>query len=91
MTGDPSLKPHDRAEEISGEWGHDNQQWWNQYMASADNDVGLASGPAVRRMSPARHLQMSGRYQSRLICRLSLTPLTNSTRLRLCNSIAMAM
>jgi hypothetical protein len=46
MTGDPSLKPHDRAEEISGEWGHDNQQWWNQYMASADNDVGLASGPA---------------------------------------------
>jgi hypothetical protein len=45
----------------------------------------------VRRMSPARHLQMSGRYQSRLICRLSLTPLTNSTRLRLCNSIAMAM
>jgi ectoine hydroxylase-related dioxygenase (phytanoyl-CoA dioxygenase family) len=46
MTGDPSLKPHDRAEEISGEWGHDNQQWWNQYMASADNDVALASGPS---------------------------------------------
>ena len=46
MTDDPSLKPHDRAEEISGEWGHDNQQWWNQYMASADNDVALASGPS---------------------------------------------
>jgi hypothetical protein len=44
MSGDPSLKPRDRAEEISGEWDHDNQQWWNQYMASADNAIAVAAG-----------------------------------------------
>ena len=33
MTDEPSFKPQDREEEISGEWKHDNQQWWNQYMA----------------------------------------------------------
>jgi len=47
MTDDCSFKPHDRAEEIAGEWDHDNQQWWNQYMASADNEIVVASGPAV--------------------------------------------
>jgi len=47
MSGDPSLKPQDRAEEISGEWEHDNQQWWNQYMASADNEIVVASGSAA--------------------------------------------
>ena len=46
MSANLSLKPRDRTEEISVEWEHDNQQWWNQYMASADNDVGLAPGPA---------------------------------------------
>jgi hypothetical protein len=46
MAGSPSLKPQDRAAEISGEWEHDNQQWWNQYMASADNKVTLASTSA---------------------------------------------
>jgi ectoine hydroxylase-related dioxygenase (phytanoyl-CoA dioxygenase family) len=45
MSANLSLKPLDRTEEISGEWDHDNQQWWNQYMASADNDVDLASVP----------------------------------------------
>jgi len=50
MSGDPSLKPHDRAEEISGEWEHDNQQWWNQYMASADNEIVVASGPSVEQI-----------------------------------------
>jgi hypothetical protein len=33
----------DRAEEILGEWDHDNQQWWNQYMASADNAIANVS------------------------------------------------
>jgi len=47
MSRDPSLKPHDRAEEISGEWDHDNQQWWNQYMASADNEIAVAPSPLV--------------------------------------------
>ena len=47
MSGDPSLKPQNRAEEISGEWEHDNQQWWNQYMASADNEIVVAPGPAA--------------------------------------------
>ena len=47
MTGDPSLKPHDRAAELSGEWEHDNQQWWNQYMASADNEIVVAAAPSV--------------------------------------------
>ena len=47
MTGGRSLKPQDRAEEISGEWEHDNQQWWNQYMASADNEIVVAAAPSV--------------------------------------------
>jgi len=47
MSGDPSLKPQNRAEEISGEWEHDNQQWWNQYMASADNEIVAAAGSAA--------------------------------------------
>ena len=37
MTDESALKPQDREAELSGEWTHDNQQWWNQYMASADN------------------------------------------------------
>ncbi|MGI9307785.1 MAG: phytanoyl-CoA dioxygenase family protein [Gammaproteobacteria bacterium] len=40
MSGNPSIKPRDRSEEVSGEWSHDNQQWWNEYMASADNEIG---------------------------------------------------
>ena len=47
MSGGPSLKPQDRAEELSGEWEHDNQQWWNQYMASADNEIVVASDPSA--------------------------------------------
>jgi hypothetical protein len=44
MTDDRSLKAHDRDEEVSSEWDHDNQQWWNEYMASADNEIAVASG-----------------------------------------------
>jgi hypothetical protein len=47
MKDELPLKAHNRAAEIAGEWGHDNQQWWNQYMASADNEIATASGPAV--------------------------------------------
>ena len=47
MSGGPSLKPQDRAEELSGEWEHDNQQWWNQYMASADNEIVVESDPSA--------------------------------------------
>lgn len=45
MTRNPNIKPRDRAEEVAGEWDHDNQQWWNEYMASADNDIGVATDP----------------------------------------------
>jgi ectoine hydroxylase-related dioxygenase (phytanoyl-CoA dioxygenase family) len=45
MAGDPSLKPRDRVAELSAEWEHDNQQWWNQYMASADNEIAVTTGP----------------------------------------------
>ncbi len=45
---DNSLKPQNRAEEIASEWDHDNQQWWNEYMASADNDIVGASDPSVK-------------------------------------------
>jgi|AntAceMinimDraft_5_1070358.scaffolds.fasta_scaffold02704_9 ectoine hydroxylase-related dioxygenase (phytanoyl-CoA dioxygenase family) len=48
MADDPVLKPTDRTEEISGEWKHDNQQWWNQYMASADNEIVFASGASFK-------------------------------------------
>ncbi|MFT7138324.1 MAG: ectoine hydroxylase-related dioxygenase (phytanoyl-CoA dioxygenase family) [Candidatus Azotimanducaceae bacterium] len=47
MADDPALKPQNRAEEISGEWEHDNQQWWNQYMASADNEIVFTPGPSL--------------------------------------------
>lgn len=55
MSDGPSIKPHDRAEEISGEWEHDNQQWWNQYMASADNEIAVAPGPSVEEPSVLAH------------------------------------
>jgi ectoine hydroxylase-related dioxygenase (phytanoyl-CoA dioxygenase family) len=51
MTEDHSLTAHDRDAEISSEWDHDNQQWWNQYMAGADNEIAVASGPAVEQPS----------------------------------------
>jgi ectoine hydroxylase-related dioxygenase (phytanoyl-CoA dioxygenase family) len=47
MTNDHQLKPKDRAQEISGEWEHDNQQWWNQYMDGADNEIALAPGSSA--------------------------------------------
>jgi ectoine hydroxylase-related dioxygenase (phytanoyl-CoA dioxygenase family) len=47
MTDELPLKPHNRAEEIASEWDHDNQQWWNEYMASADNEIAVASGPSA--------------------------------------------
>ncbi|MFK7830608.1 MAG: phytanoyl-CoA dioxygenase family protein [Congregibacter sp.] len=47
MKDDLPLKAPVREEEISREWGHDNQQWWNQYMASADNEITVATGGAV--------------------------------------------
>ncbi len=47
MKDDLPVKTHVRDDEISGEWDSDNQQWWNQYMASADNEIAVAPGPAV--------------------------------------------
>ncbi|MFT4874978.1 phytanoyl-CoA dioxygenase family protein [Congregibacter sp.] len=47
MADDPTLKPQDRAQEVSGEWEHDNQQWWNEYMASADNEIVFASDHSI--------------------------------------------
>jgi len=47
MRDDLSLQAHVRDDEISKEWDGDNQQWWNQYMASADNEIAVASGPSV--------------------------------------------
>ena len=49
MTDEAKLKPQDREEEISGEWKHDNQQWWNQYMASADNAIVSTSGSSAEK------------------------------------------
>ena len=40
----------DRAQEVAREWDQDNQQWWNQYMASADNEI-VAAG--ARSSEPA--------------------------------------
>jgi len=57
MTDEPTLKPQDREEEISGEWKHDNQQWWNQYMASADNEIVCASGSSVEKNESPEHLE----------------------------------
>ena len=34
-----------RDDGITGQWDRDNQQWWNWYMATADNDISLSSGP----------------------------------------------
>lgn len=42
MSGKLPLRDHDRHDEVSNEWDHDNQQWWNQYMASADNALAVA-------------------------------------------------
>ena len=56
MTDEPTFKPQDREEEISGEWKHDNQQWWNQYMASADNEIVCASDSSVEENEAADHL-----------------------------------
>ncbi len=47
MKGDFPLQNPLRGDEISREWDHDNQQWWNQYMASADNEMDALSGPAI--------------------------------------------
>lgn len=46
MTDKLPLNAHVRDDEISREWDHDNQQWWNQYMASADNNIAVATGLA---------------------------------------------
>jgi ectoine hydroxylase-related dioxygenase (phytanoyl-CoA dioxygenase family) len=56
MTADSSIKPQDRAAEIAGEWDHDNQQWWNEYMASADNGIGASGGPADQAPPPPAHV-----------------------------------
>jgi ectoine hydroxylase-related dioxygenase (phytanoyl-CoA dioxygenase family) len=36
-----------RDDGVSVEWDGDNQQWWNWYMASADNEIEFACDPAV--------------------------------------------
>ena len=56
MTDEPTLKPQDRKEEISGEWKHDNQQWWNQYMASADNEIVCTSVSSVEKIDAPEHV-----------------------------------
>ncbi len=48
MADELPIKPQNRAEEIAGEWDHDNQQWWNEYMASADNDIVVAADPSAK-------------------------------------------
>lgn len=54
MSKDLPLKAHDRNHEIAGEWDHDNQQWWNQYMASADNHiVATADATSEEALPPA--------------------------------------
>jgi len=50
MANDSPLKAHDRATEVANEWSHDNQQWWNQYMAGADNDS--VAPPSTRAKQP---------------------------------------
>jgi ectoine hydroxylase-related dioxygenase (phytanoyl-CoA dioxygenase family) len=56
MTDESRLKPQDREEEMSGEWQHDNQQWWNQYMASADNEIVFAPGSVVEKTEAPEHI-----------------------------------
>ena len=73
MTDEAKLKPHDREEEISGEWKHDNQQWWNWYMTLAENEHDQNG----RRLKKTTHRNTSGHYQKWLICRPNLTLPTN--------------
>jgi len=56
MTDESALKPQDREAELSGEWTHDNQQWWNQYMASADNRVACTPEVAVEQNEAPKYI-----------------------------------
>lgn len=47
MKDDLLVKVHGRDDELAREWDGDNQQWWNQYMASADNEIASTAGPQV--------------------------------------------
>ena len=47
MNDDLRVKVHGRDDELAREWDGDNQQWWNQYMASADNEIASTAGPQV--------------------------------------------
>jgi ectoine hydroxylase-related dioxygenase (phytanoyl-CoA dioxygenase family) len=46
MKRDLLSKPNARDNSVAVEWEGDNQQWWNSYMASADNDIVMAGNSA---------------------------------------------
>lgn len=52
MNDDIPSRAHDRDDELSTEWDGDNQQWWNEYMAAADNEDTVASDPSGRESPP---------------------------------------
>jgi len=58
MTDDRSLKPQNRAAEVAGEWDHDNQQWWNEYMASADNNIVVMADSAAEQTAVPADVQV---------------------------------
>lgn len=47
MIDDPQSATPAQDEAESREWDRDNQQWWNAYMASADNAIAVAGTSAV--------------------------------------------
>lgn len=47
MKDDLLSQANARDDGIAGQWDRDNQQWWNWYMATADNDIAVAADAAA--------------------------------------------
>ncbi|MFT7387207.1 MAG: ectoine hydroxylase-related dioxygenase (phytanoyl-CoA dioxygenase family) [Candidatus Endobugula sp.] len=47
MNDKPSVIAPVQNDELSTEWDRDNQQWWNEYMVSADNQIMLDNASEI--------------------------------------------